>query len=81
MKQAMQILGYEPEDLNTRKRRDHFRIEAEKDANKSVQTMSQAYQAAMNLNTILPEDVDDALISLRYKHYLQRLMDRVNRVL
>ena len=33
------------------------------------------------LNTIEPDEVDEAIINLRFKHYQQRLMDRINRVL
>ena len=35
----------------------------------------------MKLNTIEPEEVDEALVSLRYKHYQHRLMDKINRAL
>ena len=73
----MQMLGYEAEDLNTRKRKDYFREAAENEASATSPVKGQAYQAAMNLNTIMPEDVEEALVTLRYKHYQQRLMDRI----
>jgi len=33
------------------------------------------------LSTIQPVEIDEAIITLRFKHYQQRLMDRINRVL
>ena len=68
LQSAMEILGYEAEDLNTHKRKENFREEIENEAS-SAKAMGPAYQAAMNLNTIMPQEVDDALVNLRYKHY------------
>ena len=49
----MEILGYEAEDLNTNKRKDNFRDEMIDEASPN-KVKSQAYQAAVNLNTIMP---------------------------
>ena len=68
LKSAMQVHGYESEDLITGKRKEHFRDEVIKEASQT-KAKGPAYQAAMNLNTIMPDEVDDALVNLRYKHY------------
>ena len=49
----MEILGYEAQDLNTHKRKEHFRDEMIDEASPN-KVKSPAYQAAINLNTIMP---------------------------
>lgn len=78
MSQAMAILGYEKEDLNTKKRRDQFRIET--DLGSKSPHSKQVFDTR-ELLTIDPEEVEEELVTLRFKHYQQRLMDKINRVL
>ena len=78
MQEAMQILGYEKEDLDTRKRKEHFYEEADgmpSPKGKDPKTVSK------ELKTISQGQVEEELIKLRFKHYQDRLMDRINRVL
>ena len=64
----MRMLGYEKEDLNTKKRKDHFRETT--DPNGSPQSPDKNKEAIVkSLNTIESEEVDDAIVTLRYKHY------------
>ena len=69
----MQLLGFEKEELDTKKRKDYLRN------NHSVSPALEAM--TKELKTIHPEEVDDALVNLRYKHYQQRLLDRINKVI
>ena len=66
MAQAMRMLGYEKEDLNTRKRREQFRLET--DIKQKSPQMRQLLDTK-ELQVIDPEDVEEELVSLRFKHY------------
>ena len=55
MKQAMQMLGFEKEDLNTRKTRNQFRDSLDM---KNSPTGAKA-NLLKNLNTIEPDEVDE----------------------
>ena len=79
MRQAMKILGYEKEDLNTRKRRENFTASTYDSA--KTPTEKAVVTAVEKLNTVDHHEVDDAIINLRMQHYQKRLMDRINRVL
>ena len=80
MKQAMNQLGYRKDDLNTKKRRENFQEDMIESSRSPRGTKPPVFDIRQ-LSTIEPEDVDDALVSMRFKHYQQRLMDRINRVL
>ena len=67
MKQAMQMLGFEKDDLNTRKRRDQFHESV--DTKSSPKAANTVVNVMKTLNTIEPEEVDEQLTTLRYKHY------------
>jgi len=60
MTQAMQVLGFEKEDLNTRKRRDQFIVDTDTGTGSSPST--KAAVNVKNLNTIETEEVDEALV-------------------
>lgn len=66
MKQAMKTLGFEKEDLDTKKRREDFMKDKEShtDQNKKV-----ALSIFKSINTIEPDEIDDAFVNLRFKHY------------
>ena len=57
----MKMLGFAEEDLNTHKLKSHFRQENEE--KKAV------VGAVPSLNTIDPEEVQEEIVTLRYKHY------------
>ena len=78
MAQAMRMLGFEKEDLNTKKRREHFRDDEE--APEDL-TAKQTKAAVKQMTITAPDEIDEQLVSLRFKHYQHRLMDRINRVL
>ena len=78
MQEAMQILGYEKEDPDTRKRRGHFVEEA--DGSPSPKGKDPR-AASKELKTISPGRVEEELVKLRFKHHQDRLMDRINRAL
>ena len=66
MQEAMQILGYEKDDLDTRKRKEHFYEEAE---NSPSPRGKDPRLAAKELKSIKPGHVEEELIKLRFKHY------------
>ena len=68
MKQAMQILGYEKDDLDTRKRKENFR-EADTDPHVSSPNGKDLKTVSKELRTIDPIEVDEQLLHLRFKHY------------
>ena len=75
----MHSLGYVRGDLDNKKRREQFSESPEfhtADLNKKI-----AHAVVKSINTIDLQEIDDTLVSLRFKHYQQRLMDRINRVL
>ena len=62
----MQDLGYEKDDLDTKVRKDDFRNipdDAQDIAQKNMESVKQS------LATVDPEEVDEALVNLRYRHY------------
>ena len=78
IQEAMQILGYEKEDLDTRKRRGHFVEEADRSPSPKVKDPK---ATSKELRTISPGKVEDELVKIRFKNYQDRMMDRINRVL
>lgn len=70
MKRAMVALGLQETDLDVRKRKEDFQYES----------MAQA-KVANQLNQNMNAHLDEALANLRFKHYQQRLMERINRLL
>ena len=78
MQEAMKNLGYEKEDLDTRKRKDDF---YEQSDGMPSPLGRNPKAASKELKTISPGQVEDELIKLRFKHYQDCLMDRINRVL
>ena len=77
--QAMKINGYEKQDLEYSKRKDNFREGGDDSAFDPQQKGSIALVNSMV--TIEREEIDDTIINLRFKHYQNRLIDRINRVL
>ena len=75
----MKIHGYEKSDLEYLKRRDDFR-EGGPD---SAFDPKQKEQIALvnSMTTMERDEIDDTIINLRFKHYQNRLIDRINRVL
>ena len=66
MQEAMKSLGYEKEDLDTRKRKENFFEEA----NGMPSPLGRNPKAASKeLKTISPYQVEEELIKLRFKHY------------
>ena len=78
MQEAMKTLGYEKEDLDTRKRKDDFYEENDGMPSPGIRNPK---AASKELKFISPGQVEDELIKLRFKHYQDCLMDRINRVL
>ena len=75
----MKIHGYEKEELEYSKRKDHFREGGAESAFDAQQKGSIALVNSMV--TIEREEIDDTIVNLRFKHYQARLIDRINRVL
>ena len=75
----MKIHGYEREDLEYNKRKEHFREGGAEGAFDPKQKGSIAIVNSMK--TIERGDIDDSIVNLRFKHYQNRLIDRINREL
>ena len=58
MKQAMQVLGYQKNDLDTRRRKENFR-EADEDPHASNPNGKDTKTVSKELRTIDPMDVDE----------------------
>ena len=65
----MKMLGYEKEDLNTRKRREHFAVDTTDAGSYSPKREIKATVNLKDLKTVNQEVVNEELISLRFKHY------------
>ena len=78
MREAMISLGYENEDLDTRKRKENFREDPE-GGTRSPSKDPLAASKELKMQTF--DVVNDELVKLRFKHYQDRLLDRINRVL
>ena len=67
MARAMHQLGFQKKDLQTHKRRDDFRS-TDSDALADVASKHME-KVKQSLVTVDVEEVDEALVALRFKHY------------
>mgnify|MGYP007004898253 FL=1 len=81
MREAMLSLGYEKEDLDTRKRKEHFRDDPEGECRAPSPKGKDPLAASKDLKFNTIDNVNEELVKIRYKHYQDRLMDKINRAL
>ena len=69
LKQAMEMLGFEDDDLDTKKRRDYFRETVEVKQAPSPKAVNSVDNVVKSMSTIDPIDVDERIVNMRFKHY------------